>query len=216
MITFLPLLFVLLGCPDPPAEIAALQDRTDDQGDGGGRVGPGGDPDRMDLSPGGTVLLDMDKVVVQQSQADLMASGTETVSISGELHGDCTGGTLRIDIIELEVEQTPTGPMLGPVTALYPTSAGPFTVLVPKGKNVQVAAICDIDKDNQIVQDTDKLAPGVALGVLSEDKDGLVLAFPGERQAVVPEDEAGTQPGATPPGDVTASNPSAGLSETDE
>jgi hypothetical protein len=103
--------------------------------------------------------------------------------------------------------------MLGPITALYPSAAGPFTVVVPKGKNIQIAAICDIDKDDQIVQDTDKLAPGVALGVLEEDKADLVLAFPGEQQATVPRKGDNTPPGAAPPGDQSASKPSATLSD---
>ena len=194
-------------------EIAAQEDLGEDRKTEDGAVRPGGEPDRMDLSPGGTVLLDMEQVKVQQTQEELATSGTETVTISGELFGDCTGGNLRIDIIELDVEQTPTGPMLGPVTALNPKGAGPFSVRIPKGKNVQVAAICDIDNDNKIVQDTDKLAPGVALGTVSEDKSDVTLAFPGERQASVPNENTANGPGSAPPGDVSASNPSAELAE---
>jgi hypothetical protein len=207
-------MFGLMGCPDPPAEIAGMQEQERAAGGEDGAVRPGSDPSRMDLSPGGTVLLDMAQVKVQLSQAEVIASGVETVALTGELFGDCTGGTLRIDVIELGLEQVPTGPMLGPITALYPSAAGPFKVVVPKGKNIQIAAICDIDKDDQIVQDTDKLAPGVALGVLDEDKADLVLAFPGEQQAAVPSEGDNTAPGATPPGDKSASKPSATLSDT--
>ena len=215
MYGFFPFVAAIMGCPDPPTEIAAQEERGENQGTEDGAVRPGGEPDRMDLSPGGTVLLDMEQVKVQQTQEELIAQGIETVTISGELFGDCTGGTLRIDIIELDVEQTPTGPMLGPVTALNPEGAGPFAVRIPKGKNVQVAAICDIDNDQKIVQDTDKLAPGVALGTVSEDKADITLAFPGERQALVPSEVNSASGGAAPPGDANASNPSAELGQED-
>jgi hypothetical protein len=213
VLRIIPTVFGLMGCPDPPDEISTLQEPERKAGSQDGAVRPGSDPSRMDLSPGGTVLLDMAQVKVQLSQAEVVSSGVQTVSLTGELFGDCTGGTLRIDVIELGLEPEPTGPMLGPITALYPSAAGPFTVVVPKGKNIQIAAICDIDKDDQIVQDTDKLAPGVALGVLEEDKADLVLAFPGEQQATVPSKGDNTPPGAAPPGDQSASKPSATLSD---
>ncbi len=205
---------VLMACPDPPPEIAGDRDgKSDGSDDGSDPGGKSGDPDKMDLSPGGTTLLDMEAVKPQHTQEELLKSTEPTIKISGELQGTCEGGTVRIDVIELGVEHEPTGPIIGPVTALLPPSTGPYSIVVPKGKNVQVAALCDVDKDQKIVQGTDKLAPGIALGVIDEDKDGVDLAFAGEggRETPLPDGapEAGTGPGDVPPGDATASSPSA-------
>lgn len=217
---------ILAACPDPPPEIAAdLDDAAAKSGDGADPGGKSGDPDKMDLSPGGTMLLDLTQAKPQQSQAELLQSTEPTIKISGELQGTCDGGKVRIDVIELGVEHEPTGPMIGPVTALHLPEPGPYVLLLPKGKNVQVAANCDVDSDDKIVQDTDKLAPGVALGVLNEDKDGVDLAFAGEgrRETPLPEgapegDETMAGPGDAPPGDATATTPSAedGAELTDE
>ena len=208
---------LLIACPDPPPEIAGdLDDAAAKAGDGADPGGKAGDPDKMDLSPGGTMLLDLTQAKPQQSQTELAQSTEPTVKISGVLQGTCDGGKVRIDVIELGVEHEPTGPMIGPVTALGLPEPGPYELLIPKGKNVQIAANCDVDADDKIVQDTDKLAPGVALGVVDEDKDGVDLAFAGEggRETPLPEgapedavEQAG--PGDSPPGDPTASVPSA-------
>ncbi|MAY81874.1 MAG: hypothetical protein CL930_13980 [Deltaproteobacteria bacterium] len=203
-------IFVLLmGCPDPPPEVAGVGDDEQAAKDGEDqqyRGGREGDPDSMDLSPGGTMLLDMESVVPQKTQAELAAEG-DTVTISGTLKGTCDGGQLRIDVIELGVEHSDAGPMIGPLTALMPSSPGEYSLLCPKNKNVQLAALCDIDKDNKIVQGTDKLAPGVALGLLEEDQVDINLVFPGENDTPVNVGSAG--PGdVQPPGDETASIPS--------
>jgi hypothetical protein len=205
---------ILLACPDPPPEIAAdLEERSSRASASEDPGGKAGDPDRMDLSAGGTMLLDLDQVRPQLSQETLAESSDPMVRISGELKGTCDGGDIRIDVIELGIEHDPTGPMIGPVTSLSPEAPGPYTLLVPKGKNVQIAALCDIDQDQKIVQGTDKLAPGIALGVVEEDKEGVTLAFSGEggRETPLPvgAPEAQTGPGDAPPGDATASTPSA-------
>jgi hypothetical protein len=200
---------LLVGCPDPPPEIAGVGDEeqnNDDEGDQQYRGGREGDPDSMDLSPGGTMLLDMTSVVPQKTQEELAAEGN-TVTISGILKGTCDGGQLRIDVIELGVQHSDAGPMVGPLTALMPESPGEYSLICPKDKNVQLAALCDIDKDNKIVQGTDKLAPGVALGLLEEDQVDINLVFPGESDTPVDMGSAG--PGdVRPPGDETASIPS--------
>ena len=65
----------------------------------------------------------------------------------------------------------------------------------------------------KIVQDTDKLAPGVALGVVDEDTEGVDLVFPGEGDTPV---QIGVPNGdVRPPGDTTASMPSAAAGERD-
>ncbi|MGB0639541.1 MAG: hypothetical protein ACPGTU_09415 [Myxococcota bacterium] len=199
----------LVGCPDPPPEIAGVgeaEQNADGDGDQQYRGGREGDPDSMDLSPGGTMLLDMESVAPQKTQEELIAEGN-TVTISGTLKGTCDGGQLRIDVIELGVPHTDAGPMIGPLTALLPDSPGEYSLVCPKDRNVQLAALCDIDKDNKIVQGTDKLAPGVALGLLEEDQVGIDLVFPGESDTPVDVGSAG--PGdVRPPGDETASIPS--------
>ncbi len=210
-IAFMPL---LLACPDPPPEIAGTVGTGEDgQANLPNRGGPEGDPDSMDLSPGGTMLLDLSQVVPQSSQEELKAAGGELVTLTGTLMGACDGGALRIDVIELGVEHSDQGPMVGPLTSLNPGSSGEYSLVMPKGKNVQVAALCDIDNDSKIVQDTDKLAPSVALGVVEEDTDGVDLVFPGEGDTPV---QIGSPEGEVrPPGDSTASLPSAEAGDRD-
>ena len=205
---------LLTACPDPPPQVAGSDAaRGDDQGNSPNRGGPDGDPDSMDLSPGGTVLLDISKVVPQATQEEIAASGQPLVTLSGTITGLCDGGSLRIDVIEVGLEHTDQGPMVGPVASLSPSGSGPYNIVVPKGKNIQVAALCDIDNDGKIVQDTDKLAPGVALGVVEEDIDGVDLVFPGEGDTPV---QIGAPNGdVRPPGDTTASMPSAAAGERD-
>ena len=205
---------LLMACPDPPPQVAGSgAARGDDPGNSPNRGGSEGDPDSMDLSPGGTVLLDISKVVPQSTQEEIAASGEPIVTLSGTIAGLCDGGSLRIDVIEVGIEHTDQGPMVGPVASLSPSGAGPYSMVVPKGKNIQVAALCDIDNDGKIVQDTDKLAPGVALGVVDEDTEGVDLVFPGEGDTPV---QIGVPNGdVRPPGDTTASMPSAAAGERD-
>ncbi len=205
---------LLMACPDPPPEIAGtIVTGEDGQANVPNRGGPEGDPDSMDLSPGGTMLLDLSQVVPQSSQEELKAAGGDLVTLTGTLMGSCEGGALRIDVIELGVEHTDQGPMVGPLTSLSPADSGEYSLVMPKGKNVQVAALCDIDNDGKIVQDTDKLAPSVALGVVDEDTDGVDLVFPGEGDTPV---QIGNPQGEVrPPGDSTASLPSAEAGDRD-
>ena len=214
MLSSLVVLPLLMACPDPPPQVAGSgAARGDDQGNSPNRGGSEGDPDSMDLSPGGTVLLDISKVVPQSTQEEIAASGEPIVTLSGTIAGLCDGGSLRIDVIEVGIEHTDQGPMVGPVASLSPSGPGPYSMVVPKGKNIQVAALCDIDNDGKIVQDTDKLAPGVALGVVEEDTEGVDLVFPGEGDTPV---QIGVPNGdVRPPGDTTASMPSAAAGERD-
>ena len=214
MIFTLPVLALnfLLACPDPPPEITGgMTGEGKVEQNSTNRGGPEGDPDSLDLSPGGTMLLDMAQVQPQKSQEAL--AGSDTVTISGTLVGTCDGGQLRIDVIEIGGEHSDQGPMIGPLTALLPTETGDYSLVAPRGKNIQVSALCDIDKDGKIVQGTDKLAPGIALGEVDEDKAGVALVFPGESDTPV---EMGDPTGnVRPPGDKTASLPSAVAGERD-
>ena len=207
---------LLLACPDPPPEVSEYTDDAEaaqtTRPNKGGREG---DPDSMDLSPGGTMLLDLTKVTPQQSQDELRASGAEVIAISGTLSGSCDGGMIRIDVIEVGIAHADSGPMVGPLTAVTPEKTGEYTLIVPKGKNIQIAAVCDLDNDGKIVQNTDKLAPGVALGVLEEDGEriGIDLAFPGDGDT--PVEIGGTNEGVQPPGDSTAAIPSTEAGDRD-
>ena len=204
---------LLFACPDPPPEISAgISDDNLVERNKTNRGGPEGDPDSLDLSPGGTMLLDMSQVIPQKSQEEL--AGTETVTIAGALIGSCEGGQLRIDIIEIGGDHTDQGPMIGPLTSTTPTGSGAYTLIAPKGKTVQVAALCDLDKDGKIIQGTDKLAPGISLGELTEDHKGVDLVFPGESDT--PVEVGGANDGnLQPPGDKTASMPSTAAGERD-
>ncbi len=200
---------LLLACPDPPPEIAgAAQDVPAQEAQRPNRGGPEGDPSAMDLSPGGTLLLDISQVTPQKTQEELKSSGQNLIQLSGSLSGSCDGGSIRIDVIEVGVEHSDSGPMIGPVTALFPSGPGDYSLVTPSGKSYQVSALCDIDKDGKIVQDTDKLAPGIALGEVTEDRSDINLIFPGDGDTPV---EVGDQDGGQvqPPGDNTASLPSA-------
>ena len=197
-----------LACPDPPPEIAQAVDEVDNtEAAQPNRGGPEGDPDSMDLSPGGTMLLDISQVVPQQTQEELKASGVALSTLSGTLKGSCEGGVIRIDLIEVGVSHADSGPMIGPVTALFPPSTGEYSIVAPTGRSYQIAALCDIDKDNRIVQDTDKLAPGIALGEVSEDRINVDLVFPGDDDTPVQVGDPNGG-GVAPPGDNTASLPS--------
>ena len=200
---------LLLACPDPPPEIAgATQGTPEQESERPSRGGPEGDPSAMDLSPGGTLLLDISQVVPQKTQEELKASGEALLNLSGNLNGSCDNGGIRIDVIEVGVEHTDSGPMIGPVTALFPEKPGDYSLVAPVGKNYQVSALCDIDKDGKIVQDTDKLAPGIALGEVTEDRTDINLVFPGDEDT--PVEMGSTENGQIqPPGDKTASLPSA-------
>ncbi len=210
---FILALQLLFACPDPPPEISAgISDDDQVERNKTNRGGPEGDPDSLDLSPGGTMLLDMSQVLPQKSQEELAA--TETVTISGTLMGSCDGGQLRIDIIEIGGEHTDQGPMIGPLTSAMPTEPGAYSLVAPKGKTVQVAALCDLDKDGKIIQGTDKLAPGIALGELTENHEGVDLVFPGESDT--PVEVGGANDGnVQPPGDKTASMPSTNAGDRD-
>jgi len=202
-------LATLFACPDPPPEIAGtLQDAPTEDVQIPNRGGPEGDPSAMDLSPGGTLLLDISQVVPQKTQEELAASGDAMVKLSGNLNGSCDNGSIRIDVIEVGIEHTDSGPMVGPVTALFLANPGDYTLIAPSGKNYQIAALCDIDNDGKIIQDTDKLAPGIAIGSVTEDSTGINLVFPGDGDT--PVEMGGENNGQVqPPGDNTASLPSA-------
>jgi len=95
----------LLACPDPPAEILGAAEISTKTANGQAQPvnqgGPQGDPSAMDLSPGGTLLLDLAAAVPQHTQAQLKASTEPMVTIAGTLQGSCEGGAIRIDVIEI-------------------------------------------------------------------------------------------------------------------
>lgn len=138
------------------------------QGTPGGQGGPAGKP--------GGVLMDMEQMKAQQLQAQIET--LDHVTISGTIDGECDG-ILRLDAIGTEDLGGPQdgGEMKGPITTKILETVGEFTLMVPKGASVNVAALCDGDKNNKITADVDQLSLGARLGVVDEDTSGVTLTL---------------------------------------
>ena len=109
-------------------------------------------------------------------QAQIETLDHET--ISGTIDGECDG-ILRLDAIGTEDLGGPQdgGEMKGPITTKILETVGEFTLMVPKGASVNVAALCDGDKNNKITADVDQLSLGARLGVVDEDTSGVTLTL---------------------------------------
>ena len=164
--------------PGAPANVGGEM-----QGAPGGQGGPAGKP--------GGVLMDMEQMKAQQSQAQIET--LDHVTISGTIDGECTG-ILRLDAIGTEDLGGPQdgGEMKGPITTKILETVGEFTLMVPKGASVNVAALCDGDKNNKITADVDQLSLGARLGIVDEDKSDVTLTL----EAIKP-----------PSGDLPPQNP---------
>ncbi len=68
---------------------------------------------------------------------------------------------------------------------------GPFSVAVPKGKPINVSALCDNDKDGKITNSVDALSLGAQLGEISGDQDGVSLELSSLSPSGVPEGAGG-------------------------
>ena len=135
---------------------------------------PGGAP--VQGQPAGGVLLDMGQMAAQQSQDAIRE--TEFVTISGVVEGDCSGN-VRVDVIDTSNLGGPTegGELGGPITTLDLDAPGDFQVVIPKGRSVNLTALCDGDKDGKITAESDKLSLGARLGVVDSDTDGVSLVL---------------------------------------
>ena len=192
---------LLFGCPLPPSETTNDNPKVNVQGNApqqnggapGANPGAGGKPPgapanvggEMQGTPGGQggpagkpggVLMDMEQMKAQQSQAQI--DTIEHVTISGKIDGECTG-VLRLDAIGTEDLGGPQdgGEMKGPITTKVLETVGEFTLMVPKGASVNVAALCDGDKNNKITADVDQLSLGARLGVVDEDVSDVTLTL---------------------------------------
>ena len=192
---------LLFGCPLPPSETTNDNPKVNVQGNApqqnggapGANPGAGGKPPgapanvggEMQGTPGGQggpagkpggVLMDMEQMKAQQSQAQI--DTIEHVTISGKIDGECAG-VLRLDAIGTEDLGGPQdgGEMKGPITTKVLETVGEFTLMVPKGASVNVAALCDGDKNNKITADVDQLSLGARLGVVDEDVSDVTLTL---------------------------------------
>lgn len=180
----LALVGLLAGCPAPTDSTSSPGGGPPGGGPGGppggGAGGPGGGPGGPGGGPGGSgdgaVLLDLSEMTAQKTQEEVAAG--DHVTVSGEVVGECTG-LARIDIIPGTQPGGGGGPGAkggpSPLTTLDLEGSGAFAVLVPKGEEVMINALCDMDNDGKIVLGTDKLARGEVLGALDADKEGLTL-----------------------------------------
>ena len=152
--------------PGAPANVGGEM-----QGSSGGQAAQGGPAGK----PGG-VLMDMEQMKAQQSQAQI--DTLEHVTISGTIDGEC-GGVLRLDAIGTEDLGGPQdgGEMKGPITTKVLETVGEFTFMVPKGSSVNIAALCDGDKNNKITADVDQLSLGARLGIVDEDISDVTLTL---------------------------------------
>ena len=153
--------------PGAPANVGGeMQGSVGAQGAGQG--GPAGKP--------GGVLMDMEQMKAQQSQAQIET--LDHVTISGSIDGDCEG-VLRLDAIGTEDLGGPQdgGEMKGPITTKILETVGEFTFMVPKGSSVNVAALCDGDRNNKITADADQLSLGARLGVVDDDVSDVTLTL---------------------------------------
>ena len=196
---------LLFGCPLPPSETTTndnpkvnVQGNTPQQNGGapGANPGAGGKPPGAPANVGGEmqgtpagqggqggpagkpggVLMDMEQMKAQQSQSQIET--LEHVTISGKIDGECTG-VLRLDAIGTEDLGGPQdgGEMKGPITTKVLEAVGEFTFMIPKGSSVNVAALCDGDKNNKITADVDQLSLGARLGVVDEDVSDVTLTL---------------------------------------
>jgi hypothetical protein len=118
----------------------------------------------------------MTQMVAQQTQTAILE--TEHVTISGEVQGDCPGN-IRVDVIDTSNLGGPTegGELGGPITTLELDSSGNFQIAIPKGRSVNLTALCDGDKDEKITAESDKLSLGARLGVVDADTEGVTLVL---------------------------------------
>ncbi len=156
------------GMGKPPGAPANVGGDMGNQGSQGTQGGPAGKP--------GGVLMDMEQMKAQQSQQQIET--VDHVTISGTIEGDCDG-VLRLDAIGTEDLGGPEsgGEMKGPISTKVLETVGEFTLLIPKGASVNVAALCDGDRNNKITADADQLSLGARLGVVDEDVSDVTLTL---------------------------------------
>jgi hypothetical protein len=151
-------------------------DMQGQQGQGGGTPSAGATGTQGPSGKPGGVLMDMEQMKAQRSQEQIET--LEHVTISGVIEGECTG-ILRLDAIGTEDLGGPQdgGEMKGPISTKVLETVGEFTLLIPKGASVNVAALCDGDGNNKITADVDQLSLGARLGVVDDDVSDVTLTL---------------------------------------
>lgn len=169
----------LSGQGGPPQNGQGIANTQNGSAPGSGNDGQpsppkGGAP--VQGQPAGGVLLDMTQMVAQQTQTEILEA--EHVTISGVVQGDCSGN-IRVDVIDTSNLGGPTegGELGGPITTLELDVSGDFQIAIPKGRSVNLTALCDGDKDEKITAESDKLSLGARLGVVDADTEGVTLVL---------------------------------------
>lgn len=198
--------FLLMGCPLPPsdnasdASVVANNPQRPNGANAGNMTGagqnsaaniggkPAGAPPAVGGSvaeggagagtagkPGG-VLMDMEQMKAQKKQDQILS--VEHVNIQGMINGECAG-VLRLDVIGTEDLGGPQdgGEMKGPITTKVLETTGAFSIAIPKGSSVNLAALCDGDNNNKITADADQLSLGARLGIVDEDVTDVTLTL---------------------------------------
>lgn len=179
-------LLAACGGEGNPTQPPGLPGGAEGQGMGGpgqgapgapGMGGPGmGGPGAGGPGMGGGEGLDLSRAVARLTQDQVKESG-DYVTISGTVSGSTCKGKIRIDVLDGPGSQAAAGQPPGPLTVLEVGQAGPFQLLVPKGRNIAVSALCDNDGDNKIIPPTDSVAFGGPVGDTTKDIADLKLDF---------------------------------------
>lgn len=188
-------LSILLGCPLPPSESTnEIPPNTTQRPNNGGNPANGSANGTMAKPPGappavgsepssggpagkpGGVLMDMEQMKAQQAQSQI--ESLDHVTISGRINGDCDG-ILRLDVIGTEDLGGPQdgGEMKGPITTKVLETTGEFSIVIPRGSSVNLAALCDGDGNNKITSDADQLSLGARLGIVDDDVGDITLTL---------------------------------------
>ena len=89
--------------------------------------------------------LDMEQMAAQLTQTAIQNQNSD---VPGRVDGDCSGN-VRVDVIDTSNLGGPTeGGLGGPITPLF-DAPGDFQVAIPKGRSVNLTALCDGDKDEK-------------------------------------------------------------------
>lgn len=143
---------------------------------GGGTMGDGTAGGTGAAGKPGGVLMDMEQMKAQKKQDQILS--VEHVTIQGMINGECEG-VLRVDVIGTEDLGGPQdgGEMKGPITTKVLETTGVFSIAIPKGASVNLAALCDGDNNNKITADADQLSLGARLGIVDEDVTDVTLTL---------------------------------------
>ena len=217
LIFWMPFVWLLAGCPAPPADLKPPG------GGPGGPEGPAGaeGPGGGDQGGGPMGAIDLATHVVSMTQTEVLAGDHVTVTIT--FTGECDG-TIHVEAIKemergVEVEGSPGDTPKGPITSSSLEGTGPMEIAIPEGASIRLGTFCDGNSDGTITPDEDGDAMGEQkiLGLMEADIEvtvslsGAVPSAPGEGEPPpeVPEDQAPEdgRPEGGPPPDGTPDGP---------